>query len=155
MRDQLNGFSTDPGSGATLYLTDGKTDAFGGEVHASWLPNDRTKVTAFLAHTEADSSNIDPSAFNLIEDNIPRLRGGATASYQFGQGVEVSANLLYTQAWANINDWWRLDLRFAWRICESTELEIVGQNLTDPQHQEYFFDEQIQRGGFVLVTHTF
>jgi iron complex outermembrane receptor protein len=155
VRDQLNGFSTDPGTGATLYLTDGKTDAFGGEVHASWLPDERTKLTAFLAHTEADSSNIDPMTFGLIEDNVPRLRGGATATYQFAQGVEVSANLLYTQAWANVDDWWRLDLRLAWRICDRTEIEVVGQNLTDPHHQEYYFDEQIQRGGYVLVTHRF
>jgi len=155
VRDQLNGFSTDPGSGATLYLTDGKTDAFGGEIHASWLPTDGARFTAFVAHTEADSSNIDPTTFDLIEDNVPRLRGGATTTYAVTPELEVSANLLYTQAWANIDDWWRLDLRVAWRVCDNTSVEIVGQNLTDPHHQEYFFDEQVQRGGYVLVTHSF
>ncbi len=36
-----------------------------------------------------------------------------------------------------------------------TSIELVGHNLGDPQHQEYFYDEQIQRGGYVMVTHQF
>lgn len=155
VRDLLNGFDTDPGSGATLYLTDGKNDAFGGEIHASWRPTPTTRISGWLAHTESDSRDIDPMTFSLIEDNLPRLRGGATAGFEPLPGLEVDANLLYTQGWANIDDWWRLDLRLAWRAGERTSIEIVGQNLTDPQHQEYYFQEQVQRGGYVMVTHTF
>jgi len=155
VRDQLNGFSTDPGSGATLYLTDGKTDAYGGELHASWKPCEDTSVTAWVAHTEAKTVNRDPSMFFLIEDELPRLRGGMTFGYEPTPGVEFSANLLYTQNWSNIPRWWRLDARVAWQVCENTTVELIGQNLTDPQHQEYFYDEQPQRGGYVMVTHQF
>lgn len=155
VRDQLNGFSTDPGSGATLYLTDGKTDAFGGELHGSWKPCPDTSLTAWVAHTEADTVNRDPNVFFLIEDELPRLRGGMTAAWQPLPNLECSANLLYTQQWSNIPRWWRLDARIAWRMCEHTTVEIVGQNLTDPQHQEYFYDEQPQRGGYFMVTHQF
>lgn len=152
VRDQENGQVTDP-SGATLFLTDGKTDAFGGEIHASWKPCEQSRFTAWVAQTEADSRNIDPSQYFLIEDEVPRFRGGMTAGYEPCPGVELDATLLYTQQWSNIPSWWRLDLRLAWRATENTSIELVGQNLTDPQHQEYFFDEQIQRGGYILVTH--
>ena len=155
VRDQENGQVTEPVSGATLFLTDGKTNAFGGEIHTSWKPTNKTKLTAFLAMTEADSRNIDPSQYPLIEDEVPRLRRGMTAGYEPVPGLELDATLLYTQAWSNIPTWWRLDLRVAWRASETTSIELVGQNLTDPQHIEYFYDEQPQRGGYFLVTHQF
>ncbi|MFT7537362.1 MAG: iron complex outermembrane receptor protein [Hyphomicrobiaceae bacterium] len=155
VRDQENGQVTEPNSGATLFLTDGKTDAFGGEIHASWKPTPQTKLTAFAAQTEADSSNIDASQYFLIEDEVPRFRGGLTAGFEPFPRLELDATLLYTQQWSNIPSWWRLDLRVAWRATDNTSIELVGQNLTDPQHQEYFYDEQIQRGGYVMVTHQF
>ena len=154
VRDQENGQVLDP-SGATLYLTDGKTDAYGGELHASWKPTTGSKLTAFLAQTEAKSRNINPNDYFLIEDEVPRLRGGMTAGFEPVPGLEIDSNLLYTQAWSNVPAWWRLDLRVAWRATERTSIELVGQNLTESHHQEYFYDEQAQRGGYFLVTHQF
>jgi iron complex outermembrane receptor protein len=153
--DQLNGFDTEPNSGATLYLTDGRTNAFGGEAYAAWNPVEKVRVTAFLAATEANSRNQDPTQFFTIEEQVPRLRGGATIGWEPLPGLELDANVLYTQRRAGISRWWRVDLRLGWRATEQTSIDLVGQNLTDPQHPEYYFSEQVQRGCYAMVTHRF
>lgn len=152
LEDQINGFDTDPGSGATLYRAGGHTDAFGGELHATWKPAENLRVTAFVASTEANSQNFDPTFFT-IEDEVPRLRGAATIGYEPLPGVELDTNVLYTQRRAGIPTWWRVDLRLGWRVSDRTAVELVGQNLTDPDHEEYFFLEGAQRGFYFLVSH--
>lgn len=152
---QTSGFDTDPGTGATLFRSDGRTNAFGGEVTVTWNPVEHVRVQAFLATTEANSRNQDPSEFSTIEDLVPRLRGGATLGYEPVPGLELDGNLLYTQRRAGIPTWWRLDLRLGWRASEHTTIDLVGQNLTDPQHPEYYYEEQIERGVYLMVTQRF
>ena len=43
--------ATDPGSGADLYQTDGRTNAFGGELSANWNPMPQLHLTGFVANT--------------------------------------------------------------------------------------------------------
>ncbi|MBL8756395.1 MAG: TonB-dependent receptor [Planctomycetes bacterium] len=156
--DQVNGETTDPGSGATLYVSEGNTDAFGGEAVVAWNPAPDVRVTGFVATTIANSQNFDPTVFgdqDTIEGQVPRLRGGATVGFDPLPGLELDANLLYTQRRAGIPKWWRLDLRLGWQACDSTTLDLVGQNLTTPDHAEYFYDEEAERGVYVMVSHRF
>lgn len=156
--NQLNELRTDPGTGATIYVNEGYTDAFGGELTASWQPIDHTRATVFVATTEAESHRFDPTVFPdpaTIEGQVPRLRGGLTAGWDPVPGLELDTNVLYTQQHAGVPTWWRLDLRLGWRTSEQTTVELVGQNLTDPHHPEYFYLEQVERGCYVMVTHTF
>lgn len=153
--DQLNGFATDPVTGATLFLTGGETRAFGGEIAATWNPAQHVRVTGFLATTEANTRDIDETTFLTIEDQVPRLRGGMTAGFDPVPGIELDTNVFYTQQHIGIPTWWRVDLRAAWRPTKETSIELVGQNLTDPQHPEYFFQEQVQRGVYFMVTTRF
>ncbi|MEZ6037100.1 MAG: TonB-dependent receptor [Planctomycetota bacterium] len=151
--EQVNGETTDPGSGATLYQNGGNTHAFGGEATVTWRPNETFHSTVFAAVTEANTQNMDPNQFFLIEDEVPRLRGGMTLGVQPLPGLEIDTNVLYTQQWSNVPKWWRVDLRIGWRASDSTTIELVGQNLTDPHHQDYFYSEQAERSFFCLVTH--
>jgi len=155
IEDQRNGETTDPGTGATFYQSGGRTTVFGGELVATWNPYDPLRVTSWLAVTEANTRNIDETEFTTIEDIAPRLRAGATVGFEPLPGLEIDSNVLYTQRRAGIPRWWRVDLRVAWHPTDSTTVEIVGQNLTDPQHQEYFFLEEAQRGVYLMVTHHF
>lgn len=155
VEDQLNGFGTDPGSGATTYESGGRTTAFGGEISAAWQPVDHVRITSWLAAIEADTRNVDPSQFTTIEDIVPRLRAGATVGWEPLPGVEIDTNLLYTQRRAGIPRWWRLDLRLGWRASEHTSIDLVGQNLTDPHHQEYYYLEEAERGVYLMVTQRF
>jgi iron complex outermembrane receptor protein len=153
---QLNGFDTDPGTGATLYLTDGRTSAFGGELSLAWNPLENLHVTGFVANTRPTRGT---STRPRSRRSSTRCRGCAAASPPPTSrlpGLELSGNLLYTRSWSGIPSWWRLDLRMAVQATDSTSIELVGQNLTDPQHPEYFYlEEQIQRGGYLMVVHRF
>jgi iron complex outermembrane receptor protein len=156
--DQINGYDTDPGTGATLYREDGRTNAFGGEISAAWNTLDGLRVSAFLATTEANSRNFDAAEFSdgdTIEGQVPRLRGGLTLGYEIVPGLELDTNLLYTQRRADIPRWWRLDARLAWHASDNTSVELVGQNLTDPHHPEYYYLEEVERGCYLMVTHRF
>lgn len=155
IEDQSNGERTDPGTGATLYDSSGRTTVFGGELVATWNPVEHLRVTSWIATTEANTRNVDETQFTTIEDIAPRLRGGATIGFDPFAGLEIDSNVLYTQRRAGIPQWWRVDLRVAWHATESTTVEIVGQNLTDPEHQEYYYLEEAQRGVYLMVTHVF
>lgn len=156
--DQVNDFPTDPLTGATLYTNGGNTRAFGGELTVAWNPLEHLRLTTFLATTEANSRHFDESIFSdadTIEGQVPRLRGGLTAGYEPVPGLELDTNLLYTQRRADIPTWWRWDLRLGVRASEQTTIDLVGQNLTDPHHPEYYYLEEVQRGWYVMVTHRF
>lgn len=156
--DQVNDFPTDPVTGATLYTNGGNTRAFGGELTVAWNPLEHVRLTTFLATTEANSRHFDESIFgdaDTIEGQVPRLRGGLTAGYEPFPGLELDTNLLYTQRRADIPTWWRWDVRLGVRASEQTTIDLVGQNLTDPHHPEYYYLEEVQRGWYVMVTHRF
>jgi iron complex outermembrane receptor protein len=158
IEDQLNGYDTDPGTGATLYRSGGRTTAFGGEAFVAWHPLDSLRATAFVATTAANSRGFDPVDFgdrDTIEGQVPALRGGASLGYEIAPGLELDANVLYTQRRAGISKWWRCDLRLGWSPADHTTLEVVGQNLTDPHHPEYYYLEEVQRGWYFMVTHRF
>ncbi len=155
VRDQLNGFGTDPGSGATTYETGGRTTAFGGEAIVTWKPIEHLRTTTWLAVTEANSRNIDETQFTTPENDVPPLRGGATIGFDPVPGLELDTNILYMQRRDGIPKWWRVDLRLGWRASENTSIDLVGQNLTDPHHQEYYYLEEAERGVYLMVTHRF
>ena len=63
--------------------------------------------------------------------------------------------MLYTEQHNDVPTWWRVDLRVGYRWSDQTSVEVVGQNLTDPAHEEYWYEEQAERGVFFLVSHRF
>jgi iron complex outermembrane recepter protein len=149
-----NGTTTDPGTGATLYQTGGSTHAFGGEASLTWHPEKQWRFTSWLATTQANAQNFAPDAFT-IEVEVPRTRGGLTIGWEPLPGLEIDSNVLYTEQHYNVPSWWRVDLRIGYRISDQTSFSLTGQNLTDPHHQEYWYDEQSQRGVYFMVSHQF
>lgn len=149
VRHQLSDEPTDPGTGATLYVSDGKTDAFGGELSLTWNPLPAVRLSPFVANTTANS--INQANYLSIEDQAPRLRGGATASWDLAERLQLSGNVLYTERHNAVPSWWRVDLRLSWRLRDDTTFDLVGQNLTDPHHVEYWYQEQSQRGVYAMV----
>ncbi len=58
--------------------------------------------------------------------------------------LDWDTTLMYVSSLGNLNvpSYERLDTRLGWRLGESMELSLVGQNLLRPGHQE-FYDPQI------------
>lgn len=152
--DQESDSYIDPGSGVRLYRHDGRTSAFGGELAVTWNPLQNLRCTAFAATTQAHTRHF-AADYTSLEREIPKTRTGLTIGWEPIRGVEIDSNVLYVERHNDVPTWWRVDLRLAWRITERTTVELVGQNLTDPHHIEYWYQEQSQRGGYLMVTHRF
>ncbi|MBL8725562.1 MAG: TonB-dependent receptor [Planctomycetes bacterium] len=152
--DQESDSFLDPGSGVRLYRHDGRTSAFGGELAVTWNPVRQVRITGFAATTQAHLDNF-AADYTSLEREIPRTRLGFTCGWEPVRGIEIDSNVLYVERHYDVPTWWRVDLRLAWRCTEHTTVELVGQNLTDPHHIEYWYQEQAQRGGYLMVSHRF
>ncbi|MBM4062331.1 MAG: TonB-dependent receptor [Planctomycetes bacterium] len=152
--DQENGDYVEPVSGATLYTNGGETRAYGGELAATWTPDRDWRVSAFVATTQANAQDFAPDAFT-IEVEVPRTRAGLTVGWEPLPGLQIDSHVLYTEQRYDVPTWWRVDLRVGYRCSERTQFELVGHNLTDPHHPEYWYEEQAERGVYFLVSHQF
>jgi outer membrane receptor for monomeric catechols len=129
------------------FLFDDRAHAhnYGAEVFATWNVNRRWQVSpgySYLQmHVAGDPTTQDSSAgaiayespkhqfqFHSLLDLTQRLEWD-TALYHVGQLVDTGNG--------PTPSYLRLDTRLAWRIGESLELSIAGQNLQSPAHVEY------------------
>jgi len=86
---------------------------------------------------------------------VPRTRAGLTVGWEPLPGLQIDSHVLYTEQRYDVPTWWRVDLRVGYRCSERTQFELVGHNLTDPHHPEYWYEEQAERGVYFLVSHQF
>jgi iron complex outermembrane receptor protein len=151
--DQVSDVATSPGL-PTMYVVDGETNAYGGELTMTWRPLDDARVTAWGATTQANSQHFQAGAFTA-EVEVPRTRAGLTLGLTPTEGLELDSVLLYTEQHAGVPTWFRWDLRLGFRPDENTQVAAVAQNITDPHHPEYFYLEEVERGFYLLVSHSF
>jgi iron complex outermembrane receptor protein len=118
---------------------------YGGEVLASWNVSRRWKISpgySYLQmHVAGYSWSQDPHAGAIAFEspkhqfqihslwNPTRRLEFDTALYRVGRLVDGGSG--------STPSYVRLDTRLGWRIGESLELSIVGQNLQSPAHAEY------------------
>jgi iron complex outermembrane receptor protein len=118
---------------------------YGGEVFASWSVTHHWQINpgyAYLQmHVAGDSTSQDPSAGAIAYEspkhqfqihsllNLTHRLEWDTALYHVGQLVDTGNGATPSYL--------RLDTRLGWRVGESLELSLVGQNLQSPAHAEY------------------
>src|SRR5579859_1802563 len=118
---------------------------YGAEIFASWNITHRWKICpgySFLQmHVAGDPASQDPAAGAIANEspkhqvqvrsfvNLTRHVDWEAAVFQVGRLTDGGSGS--TPAYT------RLDSRFGWRIGESLELSVVGQNLLSPAHAEY------------------
>jgi iron complex outermembrane recepter protein len=141
-----------PGAGAPYlvipFLFDDRAHAhnYGAEVFATWNVNRRWQVSpgySYLQmHVAGDSTSQDPSAGAIAYEspkhqfqlhsllNLTRRLEWDTALYHVGQLVGNSDS-------GATPSYLRLDTRLGWRVGETLEFSITGQNLQSPGHAEY------------------
>jgi iron complex outermembrane receptor protein len=140
-----------PGAGAPVlvvpFLFDDKQHAhnYGAEVFATWNVNRRWQVSpgySYLQmHVAGDPTTQDLNAGAIAYEspkhqfqlhsllNLTRRLEWDTALYHVGQLVDSGSG--------PTPSYLRLDTRLGWRIGESIEMSITGQNLQSPGHAEY------------------
>jgi iron complex outermembrane receptor protein len=118
---------------------------YGGEVFANWNVTHRWRISpgySFLQmHVAGDPSTQDPAAAEIANET-PKHQ------FQIRSFLNLTRNLEWEAAVFDVGDlkdggngstpsYTRLDSRLGWRVGESLELSIVGQNLLSPAHAEY------------------
>jgi iron complex outermembrane recepter protein len=115
---------------------------YGAEAFANWNVTDRWRISPGLTMLDMSVSR-DPSSQDPSIDQLPGY--SPKRSYQvrsflkLWRSFEWDQTVGYTSrlATGNIPGFVRLDIRFGWRIGESLDLSIGGQNLLTPRHAEF------------------
>jgi iron complex outermembrane recepter protein len=129
------------------FLFDDRAHAhnYGGEIFASWSVTRRWHVSpgySYLQmHVSGDSTSQDPGAGAIAYEspkhqfqihsllNLTRRLEWDTAIYHVGQLVDSGSGATPSYL--------RLDTRLGWRVGESLEFSVTGQNLQSSAHAEY------------------
>lgn len=119
-----------------------KGESWGIEVASTWDVFDFWRVKAAFTWFELDLF-LDPAS----QDPNATLLNGASPQFQFNfrsyldlpGGWELDTALNYVDELPDlgIEDYVRLDLRLGWHASEKLELSVTGQNLLEPNHQEF------------------
>jgi iron complex outermembrane receptor protein len=116
---------------------------YGAEAFANWNVTDRWRLSPGLTFLHMSVAP-DPSS---QDTTISQLNGYSPEhSLQVRSFVDLRRHLEWDQtvgytgrlAFGNIPGYARLDTRIGWRIGEFWDLSIVGQNLLEPRHAEFF-----------------
>lgn len=71
--------------------------------------------------------------------NNPKHQFNVRSTYLFPYGVEMTNSLYYVSKLptASIQEYYRFDTKISYEIADGVELNLVGQNLFQPYHQEF------------------
>jgi len=146
-------------------LADGRS--YGGEVFGNWKVNHRWTISPgySLLYTNTKLSPAPQGVALNIPGGAPRNQFQIRSLLNVGRHLEWDNSLSYVGELPNSNGGFtpryaRLDTRLGWRIGESTEFSLVGQNLLSPRHLEFYADYPVQpalisRSVFAKVTWRF
>lgn len=130
-------------------IVDNHTSAltYGVEVSADWRPTDRWRLQGNYSYLNLDVSsnallkNRDPSGAGASKVN-PQHQLSVRSQYDLSDKLEVNLWLRYTSeiSFYRIPGFVTMDVKLAYKPARNTELFVVGQNLFDRQHVEFFSD---------------
>ncbi|MEZ4598855.1 MAG: TonB-dependent receptor [Syntrophotaleaceae bacterium] len=77
----------------------------------------------------------------LYEDSSPQQQCSLRSSFDLGRNWDLDLWLRYVDSvsvyFTDVNDYFSLDVRLAWRPVKGLELALVGQNLIENEHTEF------------------
>ncbi|MEK7990805.1 MAG: TonB-dependent receptor [Thiotrichaceae bacterium] len=122
---------------------DAKT--YGLESNLNWLNSwGQTQLSYHFINIEIDKYQDVISSYENVEKTVPEHQISLRHHFDLGSGWESDWWLRYitdavgTDASNRIDGYVSLDIRLAWQVDEHLEVSLVGQNLLDKQHPEYF-----------------
>jgi len=124
-------------------------DAFntGVEFFATWDATTRWRIRpgySFLNMALTRDPNSQDSQVLGTAHNAPKHQFQISSWLNLTKKFDWDNTLMYVSSLENLSvpSFFRLDTRLGWRLGESVELSVVGQNLLRPGHQE-FYDPEI------------
>ena len=119
-----------------------KGESWGVEVASTWDVFDFWRVKAAFTWFELDLF-LDPASQSprstLANGNSPQFQVNVRSYLDLPGGWELDTALNYVDELPDlgVEDYVRLDVRLGWHVSEQVELSVVGQNLLEPNHQEF------------------
>jgi outer membrane receptor protein involved in Fe transport len=120
----------------------GHSTNYGSEVALNWKVNSRWRVEpgySFLrVNTHLDPTSVDTNLVTLA-GNVPPHTLQVRSFLNLSSKLQWDHTLYWKQKLPNgsIPSYARLDSRLAWKLSESTEISLVGQNLLRPGTVEF------------------
>lgn len=134
-------------------------ETYGVEAAADWQPVERLQLQAaytyFAIAIRHEELGDDDIFAKIEEEKSPRHQASLRTSVDLGEDVELDLWLRYVDRLrrGDIPAYLQLDTRLAWAPLEGLELSVVGQNLLDGHHPEFFKETvfnvlptEVQRG---------
>jgi len=119
-----------------------KATTWGIEAAVEWSPVPRVRLRGSYAYLNVDL-DIEPKTFDVIsamnEGSSPEQQASLALLMDLTDTVQADLTARYvdTLPTLDIDDYFELDARLAWRPSEHLTLEVVGQNLLHDQHPEF------------------
>ena len=123
----------------------GEAHTYGAEVSAKWNPTSEWEIAGSYTLLKMKFDQADPLGYNF-RDRSPQQEFNLRSTVHLPHDLEWSNSLYYVDqlAAADLNTsgqipgYFRLDTRLSWKATDNIELSLVGQNLLDNEHQEYY-----------------
>lgn len=126
------------------------SDAYGAEASFKWQVNPSWRLRASVSYLEQKSDSRPEGVEPTIIERGPSHQFTLHSGWDLSENVELDLNLYYVSALGEsgsslllfadqaIDSYWRTDLRLGWQLSPSVQLELIGKNLLDGQHSEFF-----------------
>jgi len=117
---------------------------YGFEAAAAWHLNDMLKISPLASFLQAKLTNAVPGASAKLA-NSPKHQYQVRSTLNLWRGIEWDVLGGYSGAYpidlgnglVRQPSYLRLDTRIGWRMGESLEFSLAGQNLLTPRHSEF------------------
>lgn len=115
---------------------------WGAELSVDWLVSDDWRLQATATHFDDDLellAGVEEISASYLQMGSSRDRLSLWSKANLPRNFELDLWLRYSSKIddLDIDDLWGLDARLGWRVADSLDLSIVGQNLLSPESQEY------------------
>jgi iron complex outermembrane receptor protein len=150
------------------YVADntGEGETYGFEISSTYDILDNWRISTAYSFIRVDTRELDNRTY-AIKDNrnnegaTPRNQFNIRSLYNFSSKIEFDNILYYNDSINNqsntakdIDAYIRYDSRIAYKIKDGSKISLVGQNLTDPYHEEFqnsLASEKTEIGRTVLI----
>lgn len=138
------------------YGNAGSAESYGAEVAFTVRASNRLRLAGSYSWFRMDETEgpLEPAGLTS-EQYSPQNRASLRAYWDVRDDVTLDVSGAYTDHLsAGVPSFVRVDARAAWKLCERSELEIVGQNLLDDRHPEFVSEfrvnpTELERGVYI------
>ncbi len=141
--DGISAISTLPGGPFlinVIAINGTQAEAYGGELVLDWRARENLRFSATYSYLQMQLHG-PAGAINaeVAEGQSPHHQFNARAAWDIREDLAFDTALYFTESLPDfqVKHYWRLDLGLGWKISESLQFHLQGQNLLRGEHHEF------------------